>query len=84
MVCVEDALLVYCSFYYDVKYPQFELEMMHIIPSVESQKGAISLFKDVPLRTRRALSLYKVYGDGAPLVLNETSLNSDSSLLALS
>ena len=28
--------------------------------SVESQKGAISLFKDVLLRTRRALSLFKV------------------------
>ena len=33
-----------------------------VSPSVESQKG-IWLFKDVPLRTRRALSLYKVYGD---------------------
>ena len=27
-------------------------------------------FKDIPLRTRRALSLYKVYGDNAFLVLN--------------
>ena len=34
------------------------------------------LFKDVPLRTRRALSLYKVYGDSALLVLCGTLLNS--------
>ena len=38
----------------------------------------------VPLRTRRALSLYTVYGDGALLVLSGTSLNSGSTLLALS
>ena len=31
----------------------------------------------------RVLSLYKVYGDSALLVLNGTSLNSDSALLAL-
>ena len=30
-----------------------------------------------------ALSLYKVYGDSALLVLIRTSLNSDSALLAL-
>ena len=35
-----------------------------------------------PLRTRRALSLYKVYGDSV-LVFHRTSLNSDSALLAL-
>ena len=38
-------------------------------------RRAISIFKDVPLRTRRALSLYKVYGNSALLVLNRTSLN---------
>ena len=32
--------------------------------------------RDVLLRTRRVLSMYKVYGDSAPLVLNRTSLNS--------
>ena len=32
---------------------------------------------------RRALSLYKVCGDSALLVLNGTSLNSDNALLAL-
>ena len=42
------------------------------------------LFKDVPLRTRRALSLYKVYGDSALLVLDGTLLNSINALLALS
>ena len=41
------------------------------------------MFKDVPFRTRRALSLYKVYGDNALLVLNRTSFNGDSALLAL-
>ena len=39
--------------------------------------------KDVPLTTRRAQLLYKVYGDSTLLVLNRTSLNSDSALLAL-
>ena len=43
----------------------------------------LSIFKDVPLRTRRALSLYKVYVDSTLLVLNGTSLNSYSALLAL-
>ena len=41
------------------------------------------IYEDVPLRTRRALSLYKVYGDSAPLVLNGTLLNSVNALLAL-
>ena len=36
--------------------------------------------KDVPLRTRRALVLYKVYGN---MVLNGTSLNCNKALLAL-
>ena len=42
------------------------------------------LFKDVPLRARRALLLYKVYADNALLVLRGTSLNSVNALLALS
>ena len=41
------------------------------------------LREDVPLKTRRALSLYKVYGDSALLVLNETSLNIINTLLVL-
>ena len=44
---------------------------------------ALSIFKDIPFRTRRALLLYKVNGDNALLVLNGTSLNSDSALLSL-
>ena len=43
----------------------------------------LSTVQDVPLRTRRALSLYKVYGDSTLLVLNRTSLNIDSALLTL-
>ena len=42
------------------------------------------LFKDVLLRTRRALLLYNVFGDSALLVLNGTLMNSVSALLALS
>ena len=44
-------------------------------------RRALSIFKDVPLRTRRAQLLYKVYGDSVLLVLSGTSLNSDSALL---
>ena len=40
--------------------------------------------KDILLRTRRALSLYKVYGNSVLLVLNGTSLSSFNALLALS
>ena len=47
-------------------------------------RRALVMFKDAPLRTRRALSLYKVYGDSALLVLSGTSLNSVNALLALS
>ena len=45
-------------------------------------RRALSIFKDVLLRSRRVLSLYKVYGDSAILVLNKT-LNSVRALLAL-
>ena len=34
-------------------------------------RRALLQFKDIPLRTRRALSLYKVYGNSALLVLTE-------------
>ena len=47
-------------------------------------RRALSIFKDVPLRTRRALSLYKVHLHSALLVLNGTSLNSDGALLSSS
>ena len=39
------------------------------------------MFKDVPLRTRMTLLLYKVAGDSALLVLKRTLLNA---ILALS
>ena len=38
-------------------------------------RRALMQVKDVPSRTKRALSLYKVYGDSALLVLNGTLLN---------
>ena len=41
-------------------------------------KRVLTLFKDVPLRARRGLSLYKVYGNSDLLVFNRTqSLRSD-------
>ena len=46
-------------------------------------RRALSLFKDVPLRSRRALSPWTLYSDSTLLVLNGTSLNIDSALLAL-
>ena len=47
-------------------------------------RRALMQFKYIPLRTRRALALYKVYRDSARLVLNGTLLNSINALLALS
>ena len=54
------------------------------ISPVESKKGVrLILFKDVLLRTRRALVLlYKVYGE-ITLPLNRSLLNSANALLAL-
>ena len=46
-------------------------------------RRALLQLKEVPLRTRRALLLYKVYGDSALLVLNGTSLICNNALLAL-
>ena len=46
-------------------------------------RRALSIVKDVPSITRRALLLYNVYGDSALLLLNGTFLNSDNTLLAL-
>ena len=55
----------------------------HIIMCQLRARRVLSTFKDVPLRTRRALPLCNVYGDSALLVLNGISLNSDCALLAL-
>ena len=46
-------------------------------------RRALLQFKDIPLKTRRALLLYKVYGDSALLVFNGTSLICNNALLAL-
>ena len=46
-------------------------------------KRALLQFKDVLLRTRRGLLLYKVYGISALLVLNGTFLICNNALLAL-
>ena len=51
--------------------------------SVGRQKSTSTIFKDVPLRTRRALSPETLYSDSALLVLNGTSWDIDSALLAL-
>ena len=45
-------------------------------------RRVLSIFKDVPLRTRRVLLPYTFYSNSALLVLNRTSLDIDSSLLA--
>ena len=54
--------------------------------SVENLRArrALSLFNNVPMRTRRVLLLAKDYGESALLVLNRTSLNSVNALLVLS
>ena len=59
--------------------PQMQLTQRQLRP-----RRALTLFKDVPLRTRRALVLlYNGYGDNALLLLNRTLLNSVNTLLAL-
>ena len=44
-------------------------------------RRALSIFKEVQLRTRMTLSLYNFYGDSPLLVLNGSVLNSDNALL---
>ena len=53
------------------------------VPLRTTCRRALLQFKDVPLRIRRALSLYKVYGDSALLVLNRISYCCSNALLAL-
>ena len=48
----------------------------HFISREPEPRRALSLYDNVPLRTRRVLLLYKVYGNSAFLVLNGTLLNS--------
>ena len=76
MITKTSALILVSRFLYKVLHSS----------SVESQM-TLTLYKDGPLsmlRTKRALSIYKVYGDNAFLVLNGTSLNSVNAILALS
>ena len=49
-----------------------------------SARRALSLLNDALLRARRVLSLYKVYGDSALLLPNQTSLNNITALVVLS
>ena len=49
-----------------------------------SDTRGLPLFNKVPLRTRRALSVYKMYGDSVLLFLNGRLLKSVNSLLVLS
>ena len=53
------------------------------ISSAEEHRRALSLFNDVPLRTRRALLPLPLHSDSALLVFNGTLLNSNNALLAL-
>ena len=45
-------------------------------------RRGLLIFKYIPLKTRRAVSLYKVYSDSTLLALNGASLNSESALLS--
>ena len=47
-------------------------------------RRALTLLNHVPFRTRRVLSLYKVYGDSVVLVLNRIPLDSINAFLVLS
>ena len=53
------------------------------VSSVETQKGAINIQRCSVDNQKGAKLLYNVYGGSALLVLNKTSLNNDSTLLAL-
>ena len=59
------------------------LHLLRICRQLRARRALLQL-KDVLLRTRRALLLYKVNGNSALLVLNGTSLICNSALLALS
>ena len=56
--------------------------MSYYLYIVRRARRALFQFKDVPLITRRALSLYKVYGDSALLVLYGTAWNCNNVLLS--
>ena len=62
----------------------FQIESFKLLIRQLRARRALMQVKDVPLRTRRGLLLYKVYGDSSFLVLNGTPLISINTLLALS
>ena len=57
--------------------------IMFLVCHQLTARRALSLFNDVPLRTRSALSQWTMYSYSTLLVLDRTSLNIDSALLAL-
>ena len=57
--------LIFLSIEWQKTYP------IYILYSQLRARRALILFKDVPLRTRRALLMYKVYGESALLVSTE-------------
>ena len=69
----------FCAVYYFL-YTNYLA--VHVYPQLRARR-ALLLFKDVLLRTRRVLLLYKVYGNSILLVLNKTAFNSVDAFLAL-
>ena len=69
-----------------VCYEQRPNTCSHNPSSINHQLGArraLSIFKVVWLITRKALSMYSVYGDSTLLVLKETYFDIDSALLTV-
>ena len=59
------------------------VQSISIIPSVESQKGAINIQRLTVENQKGAIAVQCLWPSSTLLVLNRTSLNSDSALLAL-
>ena len=73
----------YACFFVWVQLVNWKLCMVGNAHQQLRARRALSLFNNVPFRTRMVLSLYKVCGDSALLVLNRTWLNSINTLLLL-
>ena len=74
--------LFFLSCVWNVSYSSIQMSRIYVWSAYRQLRArrVLSIFKEVPLRTRMVLSLYKVCGDGAFLVLSGTSLNSDESV----
>ena len=83
LTSVENALRSQIVHYMTTSNPYFTACMALCISHQLRARRALSIFKNVLLRTRRTLSLHKFNGNSALLFLNGTSLNSDSALLVL-